>query len=55
MWSYELYASGSGYGPVMGCCEHRNKPSSYIKGGEFFDYLSDLDSQEGLFSMELVS
>jgi hypothetical protein len=28
---------GSGYGIVAGSCEHDNKPSRSIKGGEFFD------------------
>jgi hypothetical protein len=23
------------------CCEHGNEPSGYIKGEEFFDWLSD--------------
>jgi hypothetical protein len=26
---------------VAGSCEHGNEPSDSIKGGEFFDYLSD--------------
>jgi hypothetical protein len=26
---------------VAGCCEHGNEPSSFIKGGEFLDQLSD--------------
>jgi len=34
-------ASGSGQGPMMGSCEHGNKPSGSIKRGEFLDYLSD--------------
>jgi hypothetical protein len=25
------------YGPVAGCCEHGNEPTSSIKGGEFLD------------------
>jgi hypothetical protein len=36
-----LDASGSGYGPVAGSCEHGYVPSGYIKGGEFLDQLSD--------------
>jgi hypothetical protein len=32
-------ASGSGYGPVAGSCEHGNEPSGFIKGEEFFDEL----------------
>jgi hypothetical protein len=41
---------------VAGSCEHDNKPSASIKGGEFLDYLSDyLASREGLCSIELVS
>jgi hypothetical protein len=27
---------------VVGCCEHGNEPSGFIKGREFLDYLSDL-------------
>jgi hypothetical protein len=30
MW---MDASGTGYVPVMGCCEHGNEPSGSIKGG----------------------
>jgi hypothetical protein len=26
---------------VAGCCEHGNKPTDSVKGGEFFDELSD--------------
>jgi hypothetical protein len=38
-----LDASGSGYEPVGGCCEHGNEPepAGSIKGGEFLDLLSD--------------
>jgi hypothetical protein len=36
-----LDSSGSGQGPVAGCCEHGNKPSGSITGGEFIDTLSD--------------
>jgi hypothetical protein len=32
-----LDASGSGYEPVMGSCEHCNELSGSIKGGEFLD------------------
>jgi hypothetical protein len=28
-----LDVSGSQLGPVVGCCEHGNEPSSSIKGG----------------------
>jgi hypothetical protein len=28
-------ASGSGQGPVEGCCEYGNVPSGLIKGGTF--------------------
>jgi hypothetical protein len=34
-------ASGSGLGPVTGCCEHGNEPSGSIKGGEILDQLTD--------------
>jgi hypothetical protein len=29
--------SGSGWGPVLGSCEHRNEPSDSVKGREFLD------------------
>jgi hypothetical protein len=32
-----LDSSGSGYGPVAGCCEHGNEPSGSIKVGAFID------------------
>jgi hypothetical protein len=32
-----LDASGSGYGPVAGSCEHCNEPSDSTKGKEFLD------------------
>jgi hypothetical protein len=32
-----LALSGSGEGPVSGCCEHGNEPSGCIKGGEYLD------------------
>jgi len=32
-----LDSSGSGYGPVAGCCEYGNEPPGSIKGGEFLD------------------
>jgi hypothetical protein len=28
-------------GPCGGSCEHGNRPSASIQGGEFFDHLSD--------------
>jgi hypothetical protein len=40
---------------VAGSREHGNEPSGSIKGEEFLDKLSDLVSQEGLCSMELVN
>jgi len=39
---------------VRGCCEHSNKPSGSIEGGEFLDQLNDSFSK-GLFSMQLLS
>jgi len=36
-----LDAPGSEYGPVAGSCEHDNEPSGSLKGGEFFDHLSN--------------
>jgi hypothetical protein len=35
----ELDASGSGLGPVMGCCEYDNEPSGSVKGGKFLHYV----------------
>jgi hypothetical protein len=41
---------------VDGSCEHGNEHLGSIKCGEFLDSLSVLlSSQEGLYSMELVS
>jgi hypothetical protein len=31
----ELDASGSGLGPMVGCCEQGDEPSGSIKGEEF--------------------
>jgi hypothetical protein len=39
-WGVEWISLASGQGPLTGCCEHGNKPSVFIKGGEFLDYLS---------------
>jgi hypothetical protein len=36
-----LDSSGTGWGPVVGFCEHGNKPLASMKGGEFLDQLSD--------------
>jgi len=36
-----LAACGSGQGPVAGCCEHGSRPLSFVKCGEFRNYLSD--------------
>jgi len=36
-----LDTSGSGLGPVAGCCEHGNEPSGSVKGGELLDWLRD--------------
>jgi hypothetical protein len=30
-------SSGSGYGSVVGSCEHGNEPSDSVTGGEFHD------------------
>jgi hypothetical protein len=38
---------------VAGCYERGNELSSYIKGGEFLDRLSDLLASQGLCSVEL--
>jgi hypothetical protein len=50
--AFGLESSGSGQGPVTGCCEHGNESSGSIKGG--ISCLADwlLASQEGLYSME---
>jgi hypothetical protein len=43
--SFKIFIGGpeivSEWGIVAGSCEHGNKPSGSIKGGEFLDYLSD--------------
>jgi hypothetical protein len=39
---------------VVGSCEHGNKSSGSIKGGNF-DWLSDLACEERFCSVELVS
>jgi hypothetical protein len=49
-----LDASGSGQGPMSGCCKHGNEPSSYIKGGDF-DWLSGLMASQGLCVLHGVS
>jgi hypothetical protein len=36
-----LDTSGSGWGPVVGSCEHGNEPSGSVKCGEFLELLSD--------------
>jgi hypothetical protein len=36
-----LDASGSGYGPVAGSCEHGYETLGSIKGEEFLDYQSN--------------
>jgi hypothetical protein len=42
--------------PVAGFCEHGSEPSTWIKYGEFFDWLYlPLASQEWLSAMELVN
>jgi hypothetical protein len=41
MWKCEQDSSGSGYGPVTGCCEHSYELSDSIKRGEFLHQLSD--------------
>jgi len=35
----KMYIEGSGseWGPVQGCCDHGNEPSSCMEGGEFLD------------------
>jgi hypothetical protein len=41
MVSCGLDISGSGQGPVAGCCEHGDEPSGSVKGAIFLDQLSD--------------
>jgi len=36
-----LYSSGSAQIPVLGSCEHGNKPPRSIKSGEYFDQLGN--------------
>lgn len=40
---------------MVGCYVHGNEPSVSVRDVEFLDCLSDIPSQEGLSSMELVS
>jgi hypothetical protein len=49
-----LVSSDSGYGPVVGSCEHGNEPSGFIKGEKFRDYVSLLVPL-GLYSTELFN
>jgi hypothetical protein len=49
---FGLYSYGSGQETVTGSCEHGNKSSVSVKGGEFLAYL--FASEEGLCTMELV-
>jgi hypothetical protein len=37
----ELDSSGSGQGPVAGCCEHGNELPGSIKCEEYLDWLND--------------
>jgi hypothetical protein len=37
MGRYGLDSSGSGWGPVAGCCEHDNEPSGSMKGDGVVD------------------
>jgi hypothetical protein len=39
-WGCGLDSSGSGQGPVAGCCEHGNALLSSIKGGKFLNSFS---------------
>jgi hypothetical protein len=32
-----LDSSGSGWGPLVSSCEHRNEPSGFMKDEEFLD------------------
>jgi hypothetical protein len=49
-----MYSSGSGLEPVAGCCEHGNRPSDSIKGGELLDQPSVvLAPQDGPCSVQL--
>jgi hypothetical protein len=43
---YELDSSDTRWGPVAGCCEHRNEPLGSIKDGGFHDRLSDCNLLE---------
>jgi hypothetical protein len=46
---------GSGYGPMVGCCEHGNKPLGSIQDGEFLDEMSDFQLLRKGCSMGAVS
>jgi len=50
VWGCELDSSGLGKGPVVGFCEHGNKPLGPTKAGNFLTK-QQLSSQ-GLCSME---
>jgi len=41
LWECRLDSSGSGLVPVASSCENGDEPSGSIKGGEWFDQLSD--------------
>jgi hypothetical protein len=43
-----LDSSGSGQGPVAGCCEHGNETSGSIKGGEFLLSAQQLSACQGI-------
>jgi len=38
---YEMYSAGSRWVSVLGYSEHRNESFCNIKGGSFFDQLSE--------------
>jgi hypothetical protein len=35
--SFGLNSSGSGWGPVVGSCEHGNEPLGFLKAADFLD------------------
>jgi hypothetical protein len=42
-------------GQVPGSCQPGNRLFGSVEGGEFLDCLSDISSEQRLFSMELVN
>jgi hypothetical protein len=48
-------SSGSGWGHMVGICEHSNEPLGSIKCRKFLDQPRKMLAAQGLCTMELVS